>query len=146
MLENKQMKKFIISILVLLAIQQGFSQAIVTYQFSNIDKLGIGYQFSQKLWADLRIHNHETTEDLSFDIIALNNFVHRNHHDFYIGAGVNINDYFETVGLVVPIGVQVSPFTTAPQLFFSVEIDNYIYDFDAGFEMPFALGIRYKFK
>lgn len=117
-------------------------QLSVAYQYSSLDKIGIGFNFSKRLWSDLRIYGNTFSESITPEIVFLYNVSAKESHEIYIGAGGVVN-YFN--GIVIPAGIQIRPFENFRNFSFQIEFEPLI-----EFEVEDVLlqasgGIRYQF-
>jgi hypothetical protein len=69
------------------------------------------------------------------------NIVKKDKHNIYVGLGGNVN-YFN--GIVVPIGVQFSPFEKLDKFSFHIEFQPTI-DFESATLLQSSWGLRYRF-
>lgn len=123
---------------------KGFSQFSVSYFHSSFPpKIGLGYNFSGKVWSEFRLYNETDIYSTYMipELVVCYNFVNKNRHNIYAGIGA-LAAYDK--GIVVPIGVQFTPFEKFDRFSLHIEmqptfiIDNY----------PIILsgwGFRYKF-
>lgn len=85
---------------------KGFAQFSVSYYSSSLSKIGVGYNFSNKLWSELRLYSNTFTDDFTPEFVVCYNIMEKEKHNVYLGFGGNIN-YF--TGFVLPIGLQFTP-------------------------------------
>jgi len=106
-------------------------------------KIGIGYDFSDKVWADLRMYGGVTFNDFTPEITGNYNFVRKEKHDVYTGLGFSVNG---RNGFFIPLGFRVRPFEKLNDFSLVVEAEP-MYNFDIE-DLVFVCfgGIRYTFK
>jgi hypothetical protein len=133
----------LIFILSLFAVKEAKSQVNVAY-YGNIvhSKIGIGYEFNETWWADLRIYSGTSLNDLTPEVVLVYNFMRRDRYKNYVGAGMVLN-YLN--GFVAPLGVRFTPFENYDNLSFHIEFQP-MYEFDLDdFFISGLLGLRFKF-
>lgn len=131
---------FVLSLFCLTSSLKG--QLSVSYQYSSLDKLGIGFNFSERFWTELRLYGNTYLESITPELALLYNVSVKQNHEVYLGAGLVVN-YFE--GIIIPAGVQIRPFENFRNFSFQIELMPLI-----EFEMEDLLlqasaGIRYRF-
>lgn len=119
----------------------GFSQLSVSYYNSHLSKIGLGYSFSEKISSELRLYGNTTIDDLSPELVVCYNFARGEKHNVYGGIGVVAN---LLNGIVVPVGVQFTPFDNLNRVSFHIEIQPTL-DFDYDPIIQSSWGLRYKF-
>ncbi|CAM4356302.1 hypothetical protein [Gillisia limnaea] len=132
---------FILSLL--FSFNQAKAQLSVSY-FGNSanSKVGVGYDFNEKLWTELRIYSGTSLENVTAEAVLNYNFLRREKYRTYVGGGVVVNNLN---GVVVPIGVQFTPFESLNNFSFHIELQAmYEVDYEDLFINGFG-GIRYKF-
>ena len=139
------MKKFLlifVFIIALLSVNKGFGQLSVSYQYSSLNKIGLGYSFSPKIWTELRIYSNTNLRSFTPELVFLLNIKKKEQHEIYIGIG-GVADVFE--GLVFPIGLQFRPIENFKRLSLQIEFEP-ILDI-SGDDIIFqsSAGIRYTF-
>lgn len=118
-----------------------FSQLSISYYSSSLSKIGMGYNFNEKLWGELRLYSNTTLEDLTPELVICYNIVNKDKHNVYIGFGGNVNYY---TGFVLPMGVQFTPFDKFDRFSLHIELQPTL-DIDGDFIAQSAWGIRYRF-
>jgi hypothetical protein len=121
----------------------GISQISTSYYYSSHSKIGVAYNFSNRLWSELRLYNADEFSDISSELILNCNVIRKERHNIYTGIGGVVNlDYG---GLVIPIGTQFYPVKDFKN--FSIHIE-FLPAFIVGEEIQLnsALGIRYLFE
>lgn len=139
------MKKFLlifVFIIALLSVNKGFGQLSVSYQYSSLNKIGFGYNFSPKIWTELRIYSNTNLRNFTPELVFLLNIKKKEQHEIYIGIG-GVANIFE--GLVFPIGLQFKPIENFKRLSLQIEFEP-ILDI-SGDDIIFqsSAGIRYTF-
>ncbi len=119
----------------------GFSQLSVSYYASSLSKIGMGYNFSDRFWSELRIYSNTTIHDLTPELVACFNIVKKENHNVYLGLGVNVN-YFN--GFVLPIGVQFAPIEKFDRFSLHIELQPTL-DTDTDLIFQGSWGLRYRF-
>ncbi|MFA7494128.1 MAG: hypothetical protein WCZ43_11540 [Proteiniphilum sp.] len=120
---------------------KGFSQVSVSYYSSSLSKIGVGYNFSDRVWSELRLYSNTVIGDITPELVVCYNLVKKDSHNVYVGVGGNYN-YFK--GFVLPVGVQFSPFEKFDRFSLHIELQP-TYDFDSDLFLQSAWGIRYIF-
>ena len=122
---------------------KGFSQMSISYYSSSLSKIGLGYNFSDRFWSELRLYSNTEIYDLTPELVVCYNVVKRENHNIYLGLGGNVN-YFN--GLVFPVGVQFAPIDKFDKFSLHIEL---LPTLDIGGEMIIvqsSWGLRYKFR
>ena len=120
----------------------GISQISVSFYCSSNSKVGVAYNFSNRLWSELRLNNADEFSDISSELILNYNIVKKERHNIYTGIGGVVNlDYG---GLLVPIGIQFYPITDFKNFSIHVELLPTLIVGDE-IQLNSALGIRYLF-
>lgn len=119
-----------------------YGQLSLSYQYSSLNKLGVGYNFSQRIWTELRIYSNTNLENFTPELALLYNVSKKDQHEIYIGVGGVVN-YFN--GLIIPMGLQFTPFENFKRFSLQIEFAPMI-DFDSS-DLIFqsSAGIRYTF-
>ena len=138
------MKKKILFLLLAaltLSIKYSSAQLSVSYYSSSLSKAAIAYNFNPKIWTELRIYSNTIIDDFTPELVFCYNIVNKEKHNIYIGACLNVNYYN---GVVVPIGLQFSPFEKLSNFSLHIEIQP-CFDFEKDMVIQSAWGIRYTF-
>jgi hypothetical protein len=120
----------------------GFSQLSISYYSSSLSKIGLGYDFNERIWSELRLYSNTTIDDITPEIVFCYNIVNTGNHNIYLGLGGNVN-YF--TGFVLPVGVQFYPIENFDRFSLQIEIQPTL---DIGSSDAFvqsSWGLRYKF-
>jgi hypothetical protein len=139
------MKKFLfifVFIIALLSVNKGFGQLSVSYQYSSMNEIGLGYSFSPKIWTELRIYSNNNLKSLSPELVFLLNIKKKEQHDIYIGIG-GIANVFE--GLVLPIGLQFRPIENFKRFSIQIEFEPILDISRDDLIFKSSAGIRYTF-
>ena len=120
---------------------KGFSQMSISYYSSSLSKIGLGYNFKDRFWSELRLYSNTTLDNITPELVLCYNIVKKDKHNIYVGLGGNVN-YFN--GIVVPIGVQFSPFEKLDKFSFHIEFQPTI-DFESATLLQSSWGLRYRF-
>lgn len=120
----------------------GYGQFSLSYQYSSLNKIGVGYNFSQRIWTELRIYSNTNLDNLTPELAILYNVSRKERHEIYVGIG-GVANYFN--GLVVPMGLQFRPFENFKRFSLQIEFSPLI-DFDRS-DVLFqsSAGLRYTF-
>lgn len=121
----------------------GNAQVSASY-FGNTSntKVGLAYDFNEKWWTELRLYSGTTFRNLTAEAVVNYNFLRKEKYRTYVGAGVVVN-YLN--GIVLPLGVQFSPFENLSNFSFHIELQPmYEVDYESVFLEGFW-GLRYKF-
>lgn len=120
---------------------KGSSQVSISYYSSSISKIGLGYNFNNKLWGEFRLFSNTTFDNITPELVLCYNIVQKERHNIYVGLGGDFN-YFQ--GFVLPVGVQFTPIKTFDRLSLHIEFEP-TYDFDySDLIVQSSWGIRYK--
>lgn len=127
-----------------ISIPKGFAQLSISAYTNHADtKLGIGYQFNEKLWSEFRVYMGTNISKVTPEITLNYNFVRRENYDTYIGIGGVLN---HIKGVVLPVGVGIKPFKSLKNFALHIEFTP-LYELDYGdLYLRGFVGIRYKFK
>jgi hypothetical protein len=119
-MKNPTKKAFILFFTLLIS-HISYSQFHVAFKFSSINKIGLGYSFSDRLWTEFSIYDGYYSGDFSFtpEIVFCYNLVKKEKHDIYVGLGGIINHY---TGVTLPIGTQIYPFEKFRRLSINAEL------------------------
>lgn len=120
---------------------KGFSQMSISYYSSSLSKIGLGYNFSDKLWSELRLYSNTSIDDITPELVICYNIVKKEKHNIYIGLGGNVN-YF--TGFVLPVGVQFTPIDKFDRFSLHIEFQPTL-DIDSDLILQSSWGLRYKF-
>lgn len=113
----------------------------VSYYQSDLSFASFHYTFAERLTAELRLSTTTFTYDISPEIVATYQFVKQPTHAVYAGLGGRFNLF---PGVVLPVGLHVSPFEQLRNFSFSTELA--LIGIDEGDALlRGALGIRYHF-
>ena len=119
-----------------------FSQMSVSYYSSNLSKIGLACNFSNRFWTELRLYSNTEISNLTPELVLCYNIVSKEQHNIYLGFGGNVN-YFS--GFVLPVGVQFTPFEKLERFSLHIEFQPAL---DFGYEsiiIQSSWGLRYKF-
>ncbi len=135
--------KYVLILIGIFSFQYSYSQISVSYYGnSNLSKVGVGYDFNDKLWTELRIYSGTTIEEITPEVVLNYNFLNKEDYKIYAGGGVVLN-YFN--GIVSQVGTQIMPFEKLKNFSFHIELQpQYNFDFEDIYIFGYG-GIRYKF-
>jgi hypothetical protein len=120
---------------------RAFSQIGVSYYSSSLSKIGLSYNFSGKVWSELRLYSNTTFDDLTPELVLCYNFISKERYNIYAGVGGVINYYN---GIIIPVGVQFTPFQKFDKFSLHIELQP-TFDFENTPIVESSWGIRYKF-
>ena len=135
--------RIIFMLLLVFSFSNANAQVSVSY-FGNAhnSKVGVAYGFNEKLWTELRLYSGTSLENTTAEAVLNYNFVRREKYNAYVGGGVVLNSLN---GLVLPLGVNFSPFENLNNFSLHIELQPmYEVDYEDLFLNGFG-GIRYKF-
>lgn len=115
----------------------------ISYQLSaSNSKIGISYDFGQKLWANVGMYDGVYIEGFTVDASVNYNIVSKERHDLYAGIGGIVNGF---EGIIFPVGVGFHPVKDFPN--FSLQIEaSPVYEVNVEDLIFFcSLGVRYTF-
>ncbi|MDT0690469.1 hypothetical protein RM549_11785 [Salegentibacter sp. F188] len=135
--------KIIFMLLLVFSFSKANAQVSVSYfGNANISKVGVAYDFNEKLWTELRILSGTDLQNFTAEAVLNYNFLRREKYNAYVGGGVVVNVFN---GFVVPLGVSFSPFESLKNFSLHVELQPmYEVDFADVYIYGYG-GIRYKF-
>ena len=134
--------KFLMLLGFLLAISaKGNTQLSVAYYSSSLAKIGLGYDFSDKVRAEFRVYSNTFREDITPEIVLCYNIIRRDYHNIYLGLGYAFN---VIDGLVIPVGVQFSPISNFKRFSLHIELQP-TYEYFEGLILQASWGLRYNF-
>lgn len=119
------------------------AQLTASFYQNNINsKFAVGYEFSEKLWADVRIYSGTSIDDITPEFVLNYNFIRKENYFSYVGGGVILNNIN---GIVLPLGIGIKPFENLKNFSINIEF-NPIYEFDLNdLFLTGFIGIRYRF-
>ncbi|WP_397446459.1 hypothetical protein [Polaribacter sp. R77954] len=113
------------------------------YQNDTNSKIGIGYEFHERLWADLRVYSGTNIENFTPELVLNYNLVKKERYETYIGAGLSLNNIS---GIIIPVGVAIKPLDKIKNLTLNIELNpTYEMDLDDLLIRGF-IGVRYVLK
>ena len=120
---------------------EGFSQLSISYYSSTLSKIGLGYNFNERFWSELRLYSNTSISDLTPEVVICYNIVKKERHNIYLGLGGNVN-YF--TGFVLPVGVQFTPIEKFDRFSLHIELQPTL-DLNSDLIIQSSWGLRYKF-
>lgn len=120
---------------------KGISQMSISYYSSSLSKIGLGYNFSDNFWSELRLYSNTSINDITPELVVCYNIVKKKNHNVYLGLGGNIN-YF--TGFVLPAGVQFTPIEKFDRFSLHIELQPTL-DIESDLIVQSSWGLRYKF-
>ncbi len=120
---------------------KGFSQFSLSYYSSALSKIGVGYNFNQKLWAEFRLPVNLYLDNETPEVVVCYNIVKKARHNIYVGVG-GFAGYSD--GFFVPVGLQFTPIKTFKRLSLHIELEPTAY-IESGIVIQGAWGFRYTF-
>jgi len=131
----------LIGLLSLLSVK-GFSQLSISYYASSLSKIGLGYNFNDKLWGELRLYSNTTFDDITPELVFCYNIVKKERHDIYLGLGANVG---YMAGFVMPVGVQFIPLENFDRFSLHIEFQPTLDTRNQEFILQSSCGLRYTF-
>jgi len=140
----KLFRVLILIFVIILINRTGFSQLNVSYYSSTHSKIGLGYDFGDKLLGELRIYSNRTIKELTPEIVACYGIVKKENQDIYLGLGVYF-DYFRVNGFVLPLMIQFSPIKEFDRFSLIIELQPTLDVFTNDLIINSSWGLKYKF-
>lgn len=138
---TKQIRILILTGLFSILCLKGFSQLSISYYSSSFSKIGLGYNFNDRVWSELRLYSNTTVDDITPELVICYNIVKNEKHNIYLGLGGNVN-YFN--GFVLPVGVQFTPFEKFNRFLLHIELQPTL-DIESDLIIQSSWGLRYTF-
>jgi hypothetical protein len=134
--------RLFITLILGLVTTTSYSQITTSFYVSELNsKFGIGYEFNEKLWTDLRVYSGTNISNFTPEIVLNYNFLRKENYYTYVGGGIIVNNIN---GIVVPIGIGIKPFENMKNLSINIEFNPlYEIDLDDLYIRGF-IGLRYK--
>ena len=120
----------------------GFGQLSMSYQYSSLNKIGLGFNFSQRIWTELRIYSNTNLDNFTPELALLFNVSKKERHEIYFGIG-GVANYFN--GLIVPMGLQFRPLENFKRFSLQIEFTPMINLDREDIIFQSSAGIRYTF-
>lgn len=130
-------------LLIIFSANEARSQVSVSYYGNaNTSKVGVAYDFNEKLWTELRLYSGTSIGNLTAEAVLNYNFLRRESYETYFGGGIVVNNLN---GVVLPVGVRFTPFESLSNFSFHIELQSmYEVDYENLFINSFG-GMRYRF-
>jgi len=138
---KQTIKTLVLTGLISFMSNNAFSQIGVSYYSSSLSKIGLSYNFSNRVWSEVRLYSNTSFDDLTPELVLCYNFVNKEKYNIYAGVGGVLNYYN---GIIVPIGVQFTPFEKFDKFSLHIELQPTL-DFENTLFVQSSWGIRYKF-
>lgn len=139
---RRSIKVLSLTVLLGFASATAFSQMSIAFYSSNLSKIGLAYNFSNRFWSELRLYSNTEIYDITPELVFCYDVVSKEQHNIYLGLGGTFN-YF--TGFVMPVGVQFTPFEKLDRFSLHIELEP-VFDFNyESFIIQSSWGIRYKF-
>jgi hypothetical protein len=119
-----------------------FSQLSVSYYSSNLSKIGLAYNTTNRFWTEVRLYSNTEIYDITPELVFCYNVVNKEQHNVYMGLGGIIN-YF--TGFVMPVGVQFTPFEKLDRFSLHIELEPVLDLNHESIIIQSSWGLRYKF-
>ncbi|KXK40658.1 MAG: hypothetical protein J5I52_03325 [Saprospiraceae bacterium] len=104
-------------------------------------KAAIGYNFTDRLWAEGRVGPVNAINFSYTDLLVHFNYVKRPSYEVYVGAGIQFSDLLPDAFIINPIGLSIRPFTKVRNWSIAFELGS---DTEYGLEvLRGRIGIRY---
>jgi hypothetical protein len=113
----------------------------ISYYSSTLSKIGLGYNFNDRFWSELRLYSNTSISDITPELVICYNIVKKERHNIYLGLGGNVN-YF--TGFVLPVGVQFTPIEKFDRFSLHIEFQPTL-DINSDLILQSSWGLRYKF-
>jgi hypothetical protein len=120
---------------------KGYSQLSISYYSSSLSKVGLGYNFNERFWSELRLYSNTDVGNITPELVICYNIAKKERHQIYLGLGANVN-YF--TGLVLPVGVQFTPIEKFDRFSLHIELQPTL-DIESDLIIQSSWGLRYKF-
>ncbi|MDR6302135.1 hypothetical protein [Mesonia maritima] len=135
--------KMIFTLIVLFSLTDVNAQLSASFYGNDADsKIGIGYDFNEKLWGEIRVYSGPSITNTTAEAVLNYNFIRKEKYQTYVGIGAIANNLN---GIIAPIGLRFSPIESLSNFLIHIELQPaYIFDYDDAFLTGF-FGIRYKF-
>lgn len=138
---TRLMKISVLFIFLCLISSKGFSQMSISYYSSSLSKIGLGYNFNERFWSELRLYSNTSVDVITPELVFCYNVVKKESHNIYFGFGGNVN-YF--TGFVLPVGVQFTPIEKFNRFSLHIELQPTL-DIESDLILQSSWGLRYKF-
>jgi len=138
---NRLIKILFLFVFLCLISFKGFSQLSISYYSSALSKIGLGYNFNDRFWSELRLYSNTSISDITPEVVICYNIVKKERHNIYLGLGGNVN-YF--TGFVLPVGVQFTPIEKFDRFSLHIELQPTL-DIESDLIIQSSWGLRYKF-
>lgn len=139
---KKRILTFVIFVVLLTFNNKVFGQLSISYQYSSLNKIGLGYNFTERIWTELHLYSNTNLDNFTPELVGLYNISKKDNHDVYFGIGLVANFF---TGIVVPVGLQFRPLENFKRLSLIIEFEPTI-DIDRE-DLIFqsSAGLRYSF-
>lgn len=138
----KDLRYLLISFLFLGYMQSNAQLSVGLMANHTHTKITLGYDFSPRIWLDLRVYSNTTLSDIIPELAIHYNIKNKDQFRSYIGVAA-IMDYWGSI--VVPLGIQLMPVQGMNNLAFLIEFSPaYDFHFDEPVLRAFG-GVRYTF-
>jgi len=118
-----------------------YSQLSISFYSSSLSKIGLGYNFTDRWWSEVKLYSNTFLEDISPELVVCCNIVKKDRHAFYVGIGGTLNIFN---GPVLPVGVQFTPFEKMDRFTLHIELEPTL-DIGHDIFLQSSWGLRYKF-
>ncbi len=131
--------KIICIVVAILIIPKAHAQLGVDYHQSSLPFIGVNYEIKDRFLPELRLGTNNYFEDISFEGVLTYQIINKEDYEFYGGLGYRTNLYR---GIVLPIGLNIYPFTSK-NFGFHLELAPIVGDDNL---LRGSWGIRYRFR
>jgi hypothetical protein len=131
--------KLAIALLIFIGPVIAFAQFGANFHQTNIPFVGINYEVKDRIRPEFRLGVDAYLEDLSAEFITTYDMLNKEDYELYGGVGVRGGEF---TGLVIPIGLNVYPFSKK-NFGFHLELAPIIGEDNI---LRGSWGIRYKFR
>jgi hypothetical protein len=133
-------RTYLIPLVLLFCTQLAYGQWGVSFHQSNLPFLGVNYDFTERITADLRVGTDLEFEDFSPELVGTYDYLGNLNYELYGGLGVRLNFIS---GVVLPVGIRIFPFENK-SFGFHIEVAP-ILAFETDSYFRGSWGIRYRF-
>lgn len=124
---TKKIKLLIIAVIALISFSSHAQLSASFYDGNPASKIGVGYDFNETIWSEIRMYTGSSITNFTFEGVVNFNVKQTEDYTFYIGVGGVVNNL---MGIVAPVGLQISPFKNFREFAFQIEAMP-MYEFDA---------------
>lgn len=127
-----------------LVINKSFGQFSASYYTSKeYSKVGIGYDFSKKVWGEIRMYGSMPFKNARHEVVAFYNFKNSEKYSIYGGIGGSPSSQYS---IMLPVGFKINTSSILENTGLHIELEP---TYDGIKEQSYlytAIGFRYYFK